>query len=83
MLILATYLTLHFCNLRHHDIGLIAHRKNDLSHTCVGKSLNLMAKNGLVAELYERFGHSERHWTQSSAVATNENQGLHFVLILL
>ncbi len=65
----------------HHDIWLVIDGQDDLDDTGLGEGLNLVAQNWLVAKVDERFGDGQGHGAQSSAEATNENQGFHSIYL--
>lgn len=78
-----TYLALIVCQGLHHDLRLVVDGQDNLGHASLGKRLNLVAQDRLVAKVDQRLGHGEGHRAESRAVATNENQGLHSTVLLL
>ena len=76
-----TYILFVCLDGRHHDIWLVIDSQDDLNDTSLGQGFNLVAQNWLVAKVNERFGDGEGHGAQSSAEATNENQGFHSIYL--
>ena len=76
----ATYLSLVVGDCAHHDLGLVIHCKDHFGHTSLRQSFNLVAQDGLIAEVYEGLGHGECHRSKPGAEASHENQSFHLSL---
>ena len=76
----ATYLSLVVGDSGHHDLGLVIHCKDHLGHTGLRQSFDLVAQDGLIAEVYEGLGHGKCHRSKPGAEASHENQSFYLSL---
>ena len=68
---MTTYLFFVLFNLLLHDDLLIVDRQKDLSDSCLGQTLDLVAKERFVCEFDKWLGHSECERSEPVAIATD------------
>lgn len=65
-----------------HDLRTVVDSKHDISDASVSKSLDLVEDHGAVGELNQRLRSGKSKRTQTSTVASDKNQSLHFRILL-